>query len=1474
MDPEQRSLSDLERAVMEAYLQEADSSTHYQRKASSATLTVKDLELDVGVSTSRHETLKLEVLEAWRKLVYMMNKDGVFLEYTENLWKAFSVISSADRSLYRVLHTLSNLLVNTAENKGRDESTECRFITLVEVILSYGEEWSPSDEVAQSWVRLMQRIPSDVPAVNFRRKAYRVLVSLSWVPSSRGLLDACSFEEARQRIDSSKSPARVGRHIDKIRGQPQPRFDFVNQVLDRLKDETDVRVAITAEREGMGKTTLAALVASHPSILRVFKVVWLDIDGETLTYERYMVLLQELCDQLGTSLDLQKPNKNLEEPALKRLREQAFMTSARNQMSEALEERDENILLVLDDVIDGSLVDWFRFNERQSIIVTTPTVLEGVDWTVDLGYLSEEEAIELFLVEANFPSDHVLGLTVEIRKITTLCERHPLTIRTAARWYYLKAVTAGIKHGMAELVRDLSLLKESEDDNMVLSTSGESSDDGSRKVGKSTTPFIYEVLSLLLGPCRLDEGMNQATILFFICLASMVAIFPKQTPLDIVLLLWEQILKSDSHAVEEVSKSEESLPPTQLKKLALKQAVLVAEGLTHMGVISITEHNGQAVVEVHHKIYAEFALFMAQEMDLAETEQETIQNWNKAFVTAYFTQKIQGNMAQVDSNSWEYTIRRLPTHIFQARMFPIAEKVLGEDQFLQSRINSLGWDKAIDMHLDDCMQLQQKFDTDSEEETGQAPRLSSVFEQMATVFSDMMDKEPENSDLKLAIAMVLCDIGVALAESCHYDAATDYLERAWNMSPPVEELQARILYFSAWVQLSVNQSDRALKMVRGSRKVIEEYMPDDELLYDVLQLQGEAIVGECEYRDAVSFFQDVCETLRLNAESHQSLFGVLLFKKGVVQQTMGELETAKASFLECVDLMKASGATSRSLSMAYKALGDICVERRKPNEAKEYYECGIEVLDSLKTGPGDVDHLLLTGKLRLLRKDFNACIDVLKRARTLIKDKPNVFLDQSAADLRCIARAYHESGDLNEAVLVLQDSLALTDQRLYSLERSACLHELATVLLDQDQPTEGLICFEQSLEIRILKLGECVQLLDTLNAIGNVHLSLGANEEALTVFYKVDELTRRIAPDDIERIAGVLYSIGEVHDAQKDFTGAIAKFNECMEILRQKRGKDHPHIAKALQRLGDVTVLQNDLDKASEFYAAALRIRRLDSDERNLAETLHCMGVLARKQTQLDVASDCLMEALKIRQRLENGREAGETLLEFGHIQRLQGETEDAISLYEKSLEVLDRNDDIRGCAYLSLGHANMSEKLDRIALSYYEQALEVRRAAYGKNNIKTGNVSRSLGVIKYLLNNGDESLVHLNEFVRVIELNDDEDNAEECNDIDYLIAVLLMFDIHRANGRMEQAKNLIEVAQDVCEESETVLKAVPVLIKMTERRVKELAEKVTHKEPEKETKKGLLARLNLANEEGILGKMILDFSECDALRNIRFIDD
>jgi hypothetical protein len=235
--------------LLEEWFQEVLQSTDPDGKTLNRSIV--DLDLVSGDCT-RPEVSKLDVLQCWRDLINAMKVNEAFLQYTELITKSLAALEKTHVSAYKHCRCLLELLKNTVLNNEHDDSFECRFITLLEIMTSYSPEWTPSEQVEAFWVRIMQRLPAKATPINFRRKAYRILVSLTWVPSSKGLLAACSFEDKRS-FDPQKAISAVRHHFLRIdpNGFCLPRHDSVNQILDRLKDETDVCVGITSDLDGV-----------------------------------------------------------------------------------------------------------------------------------------------------------------------------------------------------------------------------------------------------------------------------------------------------------------------------------------------------------------------------------------------------------------------------------------------------------------------------------------------------------------------------------------------------------------------------------------------------------------------------------------------------------------------------------------------------------------------------------------------------------------------------------------------------------------------------------------------------------------------------------------------------------------------------------------------------------------------------------------------------------------------------------------------------------------------------------------------------------------------------------------------------------------------------------------------------------------------------------------------------------------------
>jgi tetratricopeptide (TPR) repeat protein len=989
----------------------------------------------------------IDILEAWKNLLFVLRKEMVFTQYLPNLERAFRAVSVTSALYGRAIHTLLDLLTQAALEHSRDRSIECRFVTLLEIVLSYDNpRWEPSDDICAIWIRLLQRIPPCIAPTNFRRKAYRVLVSLSWVPSSKGLLAACSFDESKQLPTFQKKG--IIAHMSKIRGGPLPRYDSVNQLLDRLKDETGVCVAIPSENGVLVKTTLAGQVASHPSILRVFTVLWLDIKQETLTYDRYICYLKDLCEQIGCpNQDWPMSEKRFEEPAILKLRETGYMKDAKSLMSDLSVKLDSNILLVLDDVRDSSTLDWFRFSDQQSIIVTTPhSNLDGVDWTLDLLPLSEEESAELFLKESGLSPDHIIGKTKEVRSIVHYCSCHPLTVRTMSRWYLLKQITAGLTLSVEEILDDLNAL-----------ATAKSDDTFEAALEDDPNELIFDILSLMMGPIiRMKEPETQS-VLFVLCFAAMVVVFGDVAPLDAVILLWEQVLRKEVLATDEL---EGTLSADDISRCIW----LVAQGLTHMGVIAIVDVDGWHVVQVHHDIYKDFGVLIAKEMEVKETFQRTTSDWHKYFVTGYLSRKSQGIKENHD-NTWKYAVEKLPSHILDGKMISTANIVLSQEQFFYARIKALGWQRAIEVQIRDCVRLQHEIENDFDG-GDQETMASIVFKRTATLVQESKDvfsfrNEEERCE---AIVTALYLIGFALTENGYFQDALECLAMAETIPHMSQTLQTKIVYATCWSLLAVSQTQVARRKIEGCQ--MSTSRENHWLKKEMFQLKAAILIGSCNYQSAKALLQDFLKVLNDDKDNNVIELGMTLEKLGRLQFVMGDNDLASDTLTDCVHKKKEIAETSRAFSSALNLLGDISVELGSMNEAREHYTSAILMLKALHYDNHHLDWRFITGKLQFIQGDIASCLESFELVRRTSNSTPLKVFDQSAYDLRFIARAYDELGDTTESISVLHESLFLTEDRPSSLERAWGLIALGHCHVKCGNNKDALVYFEQGREIQ------------------------------------------------------------------------------------------------------------------------------------------------------------------------------------------------------------------------------------------------------------------------------------------------------------------------------------------------------------------------------------------------------------------------
>jgi hypothetical protein len=244
-----------------------------------------------------------DLLDSLEELVDALFSQKKFLSYIASLDEIVSSVLPSrkgrnevpNRDNLRMLQSVVKLMKHTVDSHARHPCTELRYVTLMEVLLSYQTDpWEPSTDINLQWKRLGCHVDPGTEPEDFRRQAYQVLVSLPYVPPSAGLYSACSYEESEATAAWDTLPLCIRSRLEQI-PEPLLRSEQVHHILHKIRDRDSFTVAISSSSmesfegdsstletagEGIGKTTLATLLAAHPSISEDHTIFWVDLQEE------------------------------------------------------------------------------------------------------------------------------------------------------------------------------------------------------------------------------------------------------------------------------------------------------------------------------------------------------------------------------------------------------------------------------------------------------------------------------------------------------------------------------------------------------------------------------------------------------------------------------------------------------------------------------------------------------------------------------------------------------------------------------------------------------------------------------------------------------------------------------------------------------------------------------------------------------------------------------------------------------------------------------------------------------------------------------------------------------------------------------------------------------------------------------------------------------------------------------------------
>jgi tetratricopeptide (TPR) repeat protein len=165
---------------------------------------------------------------------------------------------------------------------------------------------------------------------------------------------------------------------------------------------------------------------------------------------------------------------------------------------------------------------------------------------------------------------------------------------------------------------------------------------------------------------------------------------------------------------------------------------------------------------------------------------------------------------------------------------------------------------------------------------------------------------------------------------------------------------------------------------------------------------------------------------------------------------------------------------------------------------------------------------------------------------------------------------------------------------------------------------------------------------------------------------------------DQENTAVCYNSLGNIAQQKGEYEKSLEWYQKALDKYKQVLPANHDFIADSYRCVGTMHARIGNTNQALESLETALSILRTNHDEMHhmVASCLHAIGTTYLQSKNIhdvsNVALEFLQKALNIRQQvlLENDLSIATTIHSIGSLYRALGQFDEALTFYERSLEV------------------------------------------------------------------------------------------------------------------------------------------------------------------------------------------------------------
>jgi len=418
-------------------------------------------------------------------------------------------------------------------------------------------------------------------------------------------------------------------------------------------------------------------------------------------------------------------------------------------------------------------------------------------------------------------------------------------------------------------------------------------------------------------------------------------------------------------------------------------------------------------------------------------------------------------------------------------------------------------------------------------------------------------------------------------------------------------------------------------------------------------------------------------------------------------------------------------------------VGDIHRELGLYEQADRLLTRALETARTLVPARGAIvaDVLRRTGRLRLETGAYDAAQDLLREALALYRQQTHDVRGDIAATLGHLGWVAYERGDDAGAEALFRESLAIRRERFGDEHRDVAesLAEVGMVIRNRGDYAAAEPLLRQALDLRRRLLPEShPALADSLSSLATVQRGLGDLPAAEALYREALDLMVRTRGDSHAYVATVMNNLAGVLRLRGDLAEAERLFRRALAIRREALGDRHPLVAMNLNDLGHLLYEAGRIDQAESLYNDALSAYPAKHPWRSA--TVFNLGRVHEARGHYRAAERLYREALA-EQRLQYGDDherVAVDLKQLGIVLHRQGRRREAESHLRQAIETFRRT--------LPAGHYRIAEALVPLGVLLIDgerseeaervlrEALEIRRAAFGDEDARTGEVSRLLG--------------------------------------------------------------------------------------------------------------------------------------------------